>query len=225
MADGQFTYGVDLVLCIDGTGSMSPVIGRVREHAIRFYDDVTAELGTLAKSIDRLRIRVIVFRDYYCDAGDAMSASDFFDLPSQQEEFASFVSAISAHGGGDEPENGLEALALAIRSPWLTEGSKKRQVIVVWTDASTHSLSKNPEHPNYPSDLPKSLEELEALWDSQDHMDRSARRLILFAPDAKEWNTIGDAWEATVWIPSQAGGGMSETSYATVLRHIGGSFR
>lgn len=67
------------------------------------------------KDVAKLRIKVIVFRDYICDS-EPMVESEFFTLPSQNANFRSFVERIEACGGGDGLENALEAIALALKS-------------------------------------------------------------------------------------------------------------
>ena len=64
-------------------------------------------------------------------------ATDFFMLPDQGgARSRAFVSQLTAGGGGDEPESALEALALAIKSPWERSMDKRRHIVVVCTDAS-----------------------------------------------------------------------------------------
>ena len=70
-------YNVDMVFCIDATGSMSPVLETVKQNALNFYDDVTKVMNEKQKSIDRLRIRVIAFRDYLADGDRAMFATNY----------------------------------------------------------------------------------------------------------------------------------------------------
>jgi hypothetical protein len=54
-------YAVDIVFCIDVTGSMTPIIDQVKENALRFYDDVQSNLTAKGKNVDQLRVRVIGF--------------------------------------------------------------------------------------------------------------------------------------------------------------------
>ena len=136
----KLTYNVDMVFCIDCTGSMDNIIDIVKNNALNFYQDVTQAMEVKSKHIDQLRVRVVAFRDYLADGKDAMLVTDFFKLPEQAADFEKCVRSLRADGGGDDPEDGLEALAYAIKSKWDTEGMKKRQVIVVWTDESTHKL-------------------------------------------------------------------------------------
>lgn len=222
----QITYNIDLVLCIDSTGSMGPVIDMVKDNALHFYEDVMAAMEVKRKIINKLRVRVISFRDYLADGDDAMMSTDFLVLPDQIEEFSDIVNSIIEKGGGDEPEDGLEALGFAIRSKWDKEGIKKRQVIVVWTDASTHKLGFGAEAPNYPRHMAKSFNELTAWWgDAQNegYVGESEKRLLLFAPDAPYWNTISENWDQVLHFPSKAGEGLNDYDYSTIIDSIANS--
>ena len=63
----KLTYNVDIVFCIDATGSMDNVINIVKDNALHFYDDVTAAMRANNKEISSLRIKIIAFRDYLAD--------------------------------------------------------------------------------------------------------------------------------------------------------------
>ena len=194
------TYSVDIVFCIDSTGSMQGLINTVKSNALRFHDDLQHTMEEKGKMIDDLRVRVIAFRDLYVDGTESMRESPFFRLPEQREEFSSFVSAINADGGGDEAETGLEALATAINSDWSSSGDKRRELIVLWTDASAHPLERVNEEqpPHYPAGMPKNLNDLTDMWEGQSHMSSSAKRLILYAPDSYPWTDIEMHWTNTI---------------------------
>ena len=134
------SYAVDIVFCIDVTGSMTPILDQVKANALRFYDDVQSNLTAKGKNIDELRVRVVAFRDIVADGEAALQESPFFALPTEQGGFSAFVNGLTAEGGGDAPESGLEAVALAMTSPWTTRGDRRRQVVVVWTDQPAHPL-------------------------------------------------------------------------------------
>lgn len=227
MAGQGFKCNADLILCIDATGSMGSIIERVKELASSFYERVIDALKKKERYIDNFRIKIIVFRDYYCDGDDAMLASKFFNLPDETDDFKNFISAIKAEGGGDEPENALEALALAINSDWVKEGSKKRHIIMIWTDASAHPLEKiNEESVSiYPEGMPANLAELSDWWNDPQNgkMNQSARRLIIFAPDDTPWSHISANWDAVVHMPSKAGEGLEDIELNLVLDCIAGS--
>lgn len=211
-------YDVDIVLCLDGTASMEPIINTIKGNSVRFCKDIYERMNARCKFIHQLRVKVIVFRDYIADGADAMLQTDFFLLPQQSAEFEDIINSIHAEGGGDIPEDGLEALAYAMKSNWTTyEGAKKRQVIVVWTDAGTHELGHSKRSKYYPSGMPSNLAELEDWWDE---MDDYAKRLIIYAPNTNYWNYISDNWEKVYHVASVAGDGMSEHNYSEILEMI-----
>ena len=218
------SYAVDIVFCIDVTGSMTPIIDQVKDNALRFYDDVQSNLTAKGKNIDQLRVRVIAFRDFAADGGAALDESLFFTLPDERARFSEFVNGLVAEGGGDAPESGLEAVALAIDSPWTTTGDRRRQVIVVWTDQPAQPLNPSVLPPDVASRVPPDFSALTDAWeDEQGRMGSSSKRLILFAPDGPGWTDISGVWENVVHHPSQAGGGLSEVDYGTIIDSIGNS--
>ena len=134
------SYAVDIVFCIDVTGSMNPIIDAVKADALGFYDDGQANLTEKGKNVEQLRVRLIAFRDFLADGDAALEESPFFTLPAERSGFSEFVNGLTAQGRGDAPESGLEAVALAVNSSWTTTGDRRRQVIVVWTDQPAQPL-------------------------------------------------------------------------------------
>jgi hypothetical protein len=220
MSQQGLKYDVDIVLCIDATGSMSPVIDMTKAHALRFYEDLQERMARKGKEFSQLRIRVIEFRDIFVDGEKWLTASSFHELPAQTDAFANAIKSIGVHGGGDEPESGLEALAMAMKSDWCSGAEKRRHVILVWTDASAHPLEKavNASSPLLPKELPKGFDQLADFWEQ--HMNRQAKRLLLFAPDAYPWTDMGTHWDYTLHFPSKAGEGMGDVDYEKILSVI-----
>ena len=215
----QLSYHVDMVFCIDSTGSMRHVLDFVKQNALNLYRDISGTMEKKRKVISQMRIRVIAFRDYVADGDQAMMASDFFVLPSQAQQFYDCVHGISASGGGDIPEDGMEALAYAIRSDWTREGVKKRHIIVVWSDAPTHPLGHGRIAPWYPAGMAKDFDELSLWWEDEQlggAMDESAKRLLIFAPDAPEWNRISAEWSQVVHVQTVSEG-LAELEYQQVI--------
>lgn len=223
MSNGlKMTYNVDMVFCIDATGSMQPVISTVKQNALSFYHDVVKVMEKKQKTINSMRVRVIVFRDYIADE-QPMMTTRFFELPAQAAQFESCVNSISATGGGDEPEDGLEALAYAIRSDWTKEGTKRRNVIVVWTDASTHEIGFGRRSPRYPKGMPESFNQLTEWWGDRQmepYIKNAAKRLVLFAPKAPYWEQISATWNNVIHYPSTAGRGLEEFTYKEIVDAI-----
>lgn len=243
-------YDVDIVMCIDATGSMAHVINMVKENALSFYSDFLKRLSEFdpPKRVNDVRVRVVAFRDYLADGERAMLLSNFFKLPEQAAEFEALVRGIKAEGGGDDPEDGLEALAYAIRSKWNTEeGNKKRHVIVLWTDAGAHELGfgRNPENgkylvgrmmsaeqlnenaKKYPVKMAKDFNELSEWWgvgqSPNSVLNPSFKRLLIYAPNEKTWTTIAKTWDNAILFPSTAGSGLKSTTYSEILDALCGS--
>jgi hypothetical protein len=221
-------YAIDVVLCIDGAASMEDktenqhkIVKVIKENTHKVYQDLQNYMVKTGRELAQLRGKLILFRDYLADGDNAMLQTDFFQIPQQLAEFEETVSSVHAVGGGDEPEDGLEALAYAMKSKWTTyEGAKKRQVIVVWTDAGTHELGYSKRSAYYPSGMPANLAVLEDWWDA---MDDYAKRLIIYAPDTNYWNYISDNWEKVYHVASVAGDGLSEHDYSEILEMISSS--
>jgi hypothetical protein len=206
---------VDIVLCIDVTSGMGIVLSRVKKFALDFYDDVIKNARKRHKDIKQLRVKVIAFRDYYWDGPHAMEESKFFILPKKKREFNDFVSLLEAKGGGDEPENALEAIALAMNSDWVIPINAyeiARNIIVVFTDASAHPLEKSAEviSEYYPIDMLGNYIELVDAWQgsaalggydkSEEYiMNPYAKRMIVYAPcGAEPWDDLEEDLEMMI---------------------------
>ena len=224
----SFDYNVDMVFCIDATGSMGGLLDLVKNNALSFYHDVQTLMTNKQKTIAQLRVRIVAFRDYIADGDQAMLVTDFFNLPQEEAEFEETIRSIHAQGGGDYPEDGLEALAYAIKSDWNRTGTKRRHVIVVWTDASTHDIGYASGNPNYPKGMPTSLQELTSWWgdastQEEGFMDQNAKRLVLFTPEEKSWSDIMDSWDNVAAYPAKAGEGLKEVDYQPILNMLANS--
>jgi len=160
-SNNALKYNVDIVFCIDATGSMGGILDKVKSRVLNFHGDLLETMEKKNKHVDTLRVRVVAFRDYAADGDQAMLVTDFFNLPEQSEIFANCIRSIQPKGGGDDPEDSLEALAYATGSDWLrTQSLMKRQVIVLWTDAGPHPLGFGSNAGNYPKGMPRDLTEL-----------------------------------------------------------------
>lgn len=219
----RISYNVDMVFCIDVTGSMDNIIEIVRNNALNFYNDVQKSMEQKGKHVDSLRVRVIAFRDYLADGAEAMLVTNFFDLPQDADNLKKCVESLVAKGGGDDPEDGMEALAYAIKSQWHKQGSKRRHVIVLWTDDDAHNLGFGKKSKYYPQGMAQDITELTSWWgDAQQpgFMDQEAKRLVLFAPDMPGWKQISDNWDKVLHYPSDAGDGLKDVEYGQIISVI-----
>lgn len=219
----KINYNVDMVFCIDVTGSMDNIIEIVQKNALNLYQDVKNSMEQKGKHVDVLRVRIIAYRDYLADDGDAMLVTNFFRLPHEADKLKKCVSSLVAKGGGDDPEDGLEALAYAIKSKWNSEGTKRRHVIVLWTDDDAHNLGFGKDSEYYPSGMATDMRELTAWWGDDEapgYMDQQAKRLVLFAPDMPGWKQVSDNWDKVLHYPSEAGNGLQDVEYSQIISVI-----
>lgn len=181
----------DYVFCIDTTArcyyysineDLAEAIYTMRERLEASYPDF--EIG-------RIRVRFVFFSDILYEQ-DPLRETLFFDLDTEREEIG-LVLNYEAGGGGDLPESGLEGLALALRSPFeLVEGELNRHIVCLYTDATAHPLGKYTDYPCVPDGMPRSLDELRAIYETE--MDGEARRLYLLAPAVEPWQEIAE-WQ------------------------------
>lgn len=222
----QLEYYVDIVMCIDATGSMSPIIDEVKRNALSFHQKFIDAMEDSNREVAQVRVKVIAFRDYGCDA-EPMRESDFFTLPDQNGEFEAFVNGIEATGGGDGPENALEAIALALKSNWTTGGDKRRHVVLVLTDAPALPLGERAGSGSYPSGMPTDLAQLGAWWQGTDQTlgstyEAKAGRLAVFAPNATPWTDL-QAWNRYWPTFSELNEGLKEVNIATTIEILKGT--
>lgn len=226
---GSLKYAVDIVMCIDSTGSMGPTLEHVKKNALSFHDQLTSVMESKGKSISQLRLKVIAFRDFGDRADDAIEQTEFLTFPDESHRFEEFVRGLRSTGGGDEPESGLEALALAVASPWERGLDRRRHVIVLFTDASAHPLGTPSQMraTTYPQSVPRTMNDLFQQWGFHESdaalMENSAKRLLLFAPEVSPWSEIAEDWNNTLFFPSNAGDGLEEWEMDEIINTIANS--
>lgn len=217
---------IDVVFCIDGTGSMSPCIESVKSNARRFHLEFIKAMTDLGSEIDSMRVKVIVFRDYKDDGNNAMNISPFYELPGDDAEFAEFLAGVSAGGGGDADENGLEALYFAMKSDFTT-GAKDRQVIALFTDANALKLGERKGESNYPSDM-VDMKGLGDLWgcvtqDSSVKLREKNKRLVIFAPAGTVYEELKKTFNRSVFEPVSMEKGLGDVDFKEIIKIIAAS--
>ncbi|MGQ7956335.1 VWA domain-containing protein [Pseudomonas sp. SP16.1] len=115
--------GVDFVFVFDDTGSMSEEIDGLIQRTLEFASIVQAS------GFD-YRFALVSF-------GDALNSR--VDFTRSAEAFKQSVAALQADGGGDEPENALDALRYAATS--FSHDAGRRKIFVLITDAPFHSAN------------------------------------------------------------------------------------
>ena len=216
---------IDIVFCIDGTGSMAPCIDNVKNNAKRFYADFAKAMKDMGSEVDMMRIKVIVFRDYKCDGQSSMVESSFFELPAEKQEFSVYLDGIHATGGCDEDANGLEAFYRAMRSDFTT-GAKDRQVIVLFADTTAIPLGKRRNCVGYPRDMVDDNGLLETWMCMQSHPSKLRernKRLVMFAPKGSCYEEMKQRFNRSIFTPVEIHGGLDDNSFADIIKIIAAS--
>lgn len=222
MADNQTKRNVDIVMCFDATGSMAGVLDNMKENAQRLYSEILEKLTELGSEIDGIRIKVIAFRDYGCDE-EPMKISDFFELPDDNTMFQDYLAAITPEGGGDGPENGLEALYYAMKSDFVT-APKDRQIILMFTDADALPLGERKDSPKYPTDMVNEAGFINT-WLCTDQnaglkLQPRNERMAIFAPSGTYYESFAGKVEHVAFTPVAAGSGLNDVDFSQILNII-----
>ena len=148
------TKGVaDIVFLIDVSGSMAPVIDALRRNIEVFIDSLGAGDANSGPPVKDWRGKVVGFRDAEHDPHwfhDAPFVRDTGALKAQ-------LAALTAQGGGDEPESLLDALYKLATLEATPKGAQSEdpgkwryrsdaaRVVIVFTDATFRETMSIPE--------------------------------------------------------------------------------
>jgi hypothetical protein len=130
---------VDIVFVLDVTESMQPYIDAVKQNIITFAQDLQANSRDY-------RLGLVTFEDYVVSEYPDCNCAYRNKMTSNVHEFTDWVSGLHAGGGGDIPEDQLDALAYAASFPFRPEAEG---IIIIVTDAPPHhdgDGSENTQH-------------------------------------------------------------------------------
>ena len=143
---------VDIVFVLDVTESMQPYIDAVKQNVIAFAQD-------LAANNRDYRLGLVTFEDYVVSKYPDCNCAYQEKMTSNVSEFTGWVGSLHAGGGGDIPEDQLDALSYAASFPFRPEA---QGVIILVTDAPPHHAGDGSAHTQHDS----------AFWDH--HPDHNA---------------------------------------------------
>jgi hypothetical protein len=119
---------VDIVFVLDVTESMQPYIDAVKQNVIAFAQD-------LASNNRDYRLGLVTFEDYVVSKEKDCNCPYSYTMTSNVKEFTDWVGGLHAGGGGDIPEDQLDALAYAASFPFRPEAEG---IVIIVTDAPPH---------------------------------------------------------------------------------------
>ena len=215
---------IDIVFTIDGTSSMTPCLDMVKNATKDFYQKFEEALVKNNNQIDSLRIKIIVFRDYEYDS-KPMEESPFFELPMDLDDYSKYLSRVEAIGGGDNPENGLEALHYAFNSEFIATGMKDREVIVLFTDTDAISREDRIDCKYYPKDMvdENGLIREWILPSQKMKLTQKGKRLVLYAPPSTKYQGRQGKLPNCSFVPVKLGSGLVDFNFDEIIRIIAAS--
>jgi hypothetical protein len=119
---------VDIVFVLDVTESMQPYIDAVKQNVIAFAQD-------LQSNSRDYRLGLVTFEDYVVSAYPDCNCAYRNSFTSDVKQFTDWVGTLHAGGGGDIPEDQLDALSYAAKFPFRPEAEG---IIIIVTDAPPH---------------------------------------------------------------------------------------
>ena len=119
---------VDIVLCLDTTGSMTPYIDELRRRLMPMLRGIISEFNSF-------RIGMVLYRDYPPD----IYITRVINFTNDINQFQRNLNTVVTWGGGDIPEAVNEALYdAADKFPWSAES----RLIILAGDAPPHPVPK-----------------------------------------------------------------------------------
>ena len=99
MGDGfidfvAFGYHVEIVIVMDATESMKPIMNEVKDNVLKFCRKFAETMDEKGKKLSVMHIKVITFRDFAYDGDKALEESRFFNLPDENEDFHDYFEQI-----------------------------------------------------------------------------------------------------------------------------------
>ena len=129
--------GLDVVLVLDATDSMSPYIeqAKVRLHSV---------LNVIVGLVPNARVGMAAYKDYGDEYGPEAVKS--MPLTSDHQAVRKFIDAVVAGGGGDIPEPIHEALAVATSTKRMGWNPRRKRIIILVGDSPVHTSGRNPAY-------------------------------------------------------------------------------
>jgi hypothetical protein len=128
LLDGRKGRSLDLVLCLDTTGSMTPYIDDLKKK-------LTPIVRERVEGFTTFRVGLMIYKDYWPDEYITRKAPFTADL----DRLDRLIKSITTYGGGDIPEAVYEALyAAAAEYDW----SADVRLIILVGDAPPHPVPR-----------------------------------------------------------------------------------
>ncbi|MCK4625867.1 MAG: VWA domain-containing protein [Phycisphaerae bacterium] len=132
---GMRKTGLDVVLVLDATDSMTPYIEQSKKRLQQVVNVIT-------HLVPNSRFGVVAYKDYGDDYGP--DAIIFLKITPNHKSVRKFIDEIIAGGGADEPEPINEAIAVAVDAKKMGWRGSRKRVIILVGDSSIHPSGRKP---------------------------------------------------------------------------------
>ncbi|MEZ4991920.1 MAG: hypothetical protein R2824_15975 [Saprospiraceae bacterium] len=201
---------VDILLCIDGTGSMEKIIDEVKGNISRFVNNLITNFSDRKLLVESYRIKILVFRNIEADRENWLQETPFYDLGQNQDELNEFLQSVQAIGGSreDPREDSLSALSIGLSNSDWSFGADDFQIIGLWTDNQSKEIGEQLlNYSNrYENVVPTTYQDLKDYWNDFFLQKAPNARLLLFAPDISPWDKVLEEWSQTIHYRSESAG-------------------
>eukprot|EP00743_Colponemidia_sp_Colp-15_P000535 GILK01000602.1.p1 GENE.GILK01000602.1~~GILK01000602.1.p1 ORF type:complete len:437 (+),score=52.86 GILK01000602.1:88-1398(+) len=123
---------LDLVFCVDCTGSMGSYIASAQENIRSIVEKLIA-----FEKCD-VQFALVCYRDH--PPQDSSYVTQVFNFTKSLSKMQEYVDSMSANGGGDGPEAVADGLHAVLHMPWRKAATK---ISILISDAPPHGLGEN----------------------------------------------------------------------------------
>ena len=192
----------DIVFVLDATATMGVFIDRFRRE---FLPEFTKQVEKIAEKDGGadVRYKFIIFRDYGSEGAAAIKQSGFYKIPEEEEKLNHEMLYIEAGGGGDSPENGLEAIYYAMKSEF-AEGAGT-QTIFFFTDADAVGLGERD------------------VWSGKapSRLTQKGKKLVIVAPENTAYSRLAGELDKTIFKPAAKSGNLNDIGLSDMFEVLG----
>lgn len=128
-AIAQSTRMLDVVFCLDVTGSMQPYIDATKKTVLGIAERLRA-----LPSRPSIAFGLVAYRDHDAESGFVTEVSDLCDAPT----FERRLGALRASGGGDAHEAVWDAVQAALEKPTFRGEGLSDRIVILCGDAPAH---------------------------------------------------------------------------------------
>lgn len=212
-------YVIDIVMCIDATGSMQNTLNAAVSNAKSFNVDLRKELGMENNPALKVRVRPMFYRDWedaihqqglspldggtdhvarYRSHDDVFKyVNDFIDLdpndPTKKDanstQFRSFLDSEDAIGGYDLPEAAATCINQAVRSNWYDPESASSKEY--FNVASGAPINQ----PHAPNNVNITVIPVTVFWSDADISDPAKTNKYIDSTQPNNWTDM----ESQIW--------------------------